>query len=103
MALTIYENKEAGAARVKLDRRIYKDAAGKLVEEGDPSAAILYGSVGKEVPRAEFEALGGVVGVEAAEPAPVVEPEPEPAPKPKRKPKAKPKAKAKAKPTKKGK
>ena len=64
MAITVYENKEAGGVRVKLDRRVYKTNAGKLVEEGHPEAATLYGSVGKDVPRAEFEALGG--GVESA-------------------------------------
>ena len=108
MAITVYENKEAGGARVKLDRRVYKTAAGGLVEEGHPDAATLYGSAGKEFSRAEFEALGGVVK-SAAQPKAAPKPKPTPAtkPKPKPKPKAKPKAaakpKAKRKTTKKGK
>jgi hypothetical protein len=92
MAITVYENKEAGGARVKLDRRLCLTAAGKLVEDGHAEAATLYASAGKEVPRAEFEALGGVV-----EAAPRVEAKPEPKAEPK------PKPKAKRKTTKKGK
>lgn len=60
MAITVYENKEASSpTRVKLDRRVYSTGAGKLVEHGHPEAATLYGSAGKEVSRAEFEAMGG--------------------------------------------
>ena len=58
--LNIYENKEAGGKRVKLDRRCYLTAAGKVVEEGHPEAATLYASEGKEVSRADFAARGGV-------------------------------------------
>lgn len=88
--ITVYENKEAGGARVKLDRRVYQTAAGDLVEEGHPEAATLYGSVGKEVPRAEFEALGGVVkGQAKPKPAPVAADKPKPAPKAKATPKPK--------------
>lgn len=94
MALTIYENKEATHPRTKLERRLYKTAAGSLVAEGHPDAATLYGSVGKEVPTAELEALGLVV---EAPTIPVVVDEPEPAPKPKAKPKAKATPKKKGK------
>lgn len=100
MAFTVYENKEAGGARVKIDRRLCLSAAGKIVEADDPKAATLYASAGKEVLRSEFEKLGGKVKA-----APKAKPEPEPEsglnPKPTPKPKAKPKAKAK--PKKKGK
>lgn len=104
MAFTVYENKEAGAARVKVDRRLYLSTAGKLVEADDPEAATLYASAGKEVLRAEFEKLGGKVKA-APKAKPEPEPQQEPEPKPKSKPKPKPKAKpkAKAKPKKKGK
>ena len=72
MAITVYENKEAGGKRVNLDRRLCLTAAGdRLVEDDTAEAATLYGSAGKEVPRAEFEALGGVVKSAA-------QPEPEP-------------------------
>ncbi len=118
--ITVYENKEAGGVRVKLDQRVWRTDAGALVEDGHPEAATLYGSVGKEVPRAEFKALGGVVK-SAAQPkpkaAPATEPKAQPKPKaaakpkptpattPKPKPKPKPKAKRKTKrkTTKKGK
>lgn len=111
MALTIYDNKEAGGARVKLDRRVYLTAAGKLVEEGHPEAATLYGSVGKQVSKADFEAHGGTIAKAPSNdgcPVEVVEvPDPVAAPKPKPKRKRKTKAKAKATPkrktTKKGK
>ena len=93
MAITVYENKEAGGARVKLDRRLGLTADGKLVEDGDHRSATLYGSAGKEVPRAEFEALGGVVKSYAvggvvkgpAKPKPAPAAKPKPAPKRKRK------------------
>lgn len=87
MAITVYENKEAGGARVKLDRRLCLSAAGKLVEDGDPEAATLYGSAGKEVPRAEFEALGGIAKSAAKPKAePVAKPKPDPKPEPKKAP-----------------
>ncbi len=87
MALTIYKNKEAGGRMVKLDRRLWKTAAGDLVEDGHPEAAYLYGSAGKEVQRADFEARGGVVEDEPKVDAPKTEPKPKPKaqPKPKRK------------------
>ena len=109
MAIIVYENKEAGGARVKLDRRVYQTAAGKLVEEGHPEAATLYASAGKEVSKADFEAHGGTIAKAPANdgcPVEVVEvPDPVAAPKPKRKRKAKAKAtpKRKRKTTKKGK
>ncbi len=104
MAIEVYENKEAGK-RVTLDRRLCLTAAGdRLVEDDTAEAATLYGSAGKEVPRAEFEALGGVVKSAAKpkaepEPAPVAKPKAEP--KPEAKPEAKPKPAAKRKTTKK--
>jgi len=79
MALTIYENKGAAPSKVKVDRRVYENADGKLVEDGDPSAIKLYCSAGKFVNRADFIARGGVIDI-------VDEPEPESSkPKPKRK------------------
>ncbi len=101
MAITVYENKEAGGARVKLDRRVCQTTAGELVEADHRDAATLYASAGKEVPRAEFEALGGVVkSTVKAEPAPVAKPKAEPKPEAKRKTTKKA---AKRKTTKKGK
>ncbi len=97
MSITVYENKEAGK-RVTIDRRVCQTASGELVEDGHVEAATLYASAGKEVSRAEFEALGGVVKSAAkpkAEPAPVAKPKAEP------KPEAKPKPAAKRKTTKK--
>ena len=72
MALKIiYENKESAGPKVKVDRRLCLNAAGKLVEADDPGAVALYCSAGKLVARADFEARGGVVDV-------LVPPEPEP-------------------------
>ncbi len=103
MAITVYENKEAGGKRVKLDRRLCLTADGnRLVEDDTAEAATLYASAGKEVPRAEFEALGGVVK-SAAQPKAAPKPAPVTKPKPKAKPKAAAKPKAKRKTTKKGK
>ncbi len=117
MALTIYENKEAGGGgnKVKLDRRLWLTREGDLVEDGHPEAATLYGSPGKEVRRSVFEALGGKVkdepqgdgladesrGRRPASPvASPVAPKPEapavkPTPKPRRKTKRKTKKKGK--------
>ena len=73
MALKIiYENKELAGPTVKVDRRLFLDTAGKLVEADDPGASALYCSPGKYVSRADFEARGGELAV--------VEPEPEPKP-----------------------
>ena len=85
MAITVYENKEASKSRVKLDRRIYTTGAGKLVEEGHADAAVLYGSAGKEVGRADFEARGGVAVVDVTDPENPVLVDPKPKPKAKRK------------------
>ncbi|HET99258.1 hypothetical protein LCGC14_1719770 [marine sediment metagenome] len=100
--ITVYENKEAGGARVKIHERIYQTTDGELVGAGHADAATLYASAGKEVPRAEFEALGGVVK-SAAQPKAAPKPAPVTKPKPKAKPKAAAKPKAKRKTTKKGK
>ncbi len=97
MAITVYENKEAGGARVKIDRRLCLTASGELVEDGHVEAATLYASAGKEVARAEFAALGGVV-----KDKPGVKAKPEPKPKAAT-PKTKPESKPKRKTTKKGK
>ena len=75
MALKIvYENKEAVGPTVKVDRRLCMDAGGRLVEEGDPRAVVLYCSAGKRVSRADFEARGGELAV--AEPEPETKAEP---------------------------
>lgn len=61
MALKIvYENKESAGPTVKVDQRLYLDAAGRLVGEDDPAAVALYCSPGKRVSRADFEARGGI-------------------------------------------
>ena len=82
MALTIYENKEAGGRMVKVDRRLCLDAAGQICEAGTKESVSLYAGEGKEVSRADFEARGGVVEdeptVAAAEPKPKATPKPKP-------------------------
>jgi hypothetical protein len=40
------------------DRRLYLDAEGRLVEDGDPRAASLLVAPGQELPDAEAERLG---------------------------------------------
>ncbi len=84
MALTDHENKEAKHPRTKLERRLWKTTDDRLVAEGHPDAATLYGSIGKEVPTAELGAFGPVVEIPTI---PVVVEE-EPKPKAKARPKA---------------
>ena len=99
MALKIIgDTSEHAGARIKVDRRLYLDAAGELVEADDPTARSLYASAGKEVSRVEFEALGGeIVDPEPAErPAEAAdEPPAKPAKKKAKKKAAKKKAKKK--------
>lgn len=58
MALTIQENKDATQDLVKADRRMWLDADGKAVEDGDPTARMLFCAAGQMVPRAAAEAAG---------------------------------------------
>ena len=111
--ISVYETKEASGARVTLDRRVCVDGKGKLCEDGHPNSVSLYGTAGKQVSRADFEARGGKVNKAPAEDkstkaeVAVVDvskpdaPRAVPAPKPRRKRKAK--ATPKRKTTKKGK
>ena len=92
MGLTIVAPRdEPEGGSVKVDRRLYLNKAGELVEDGDPGATCLYASKGKRVSRVEFEDLGG----EIVDPDDV-EPEAKPA-KPAKAKKAPAKKKAKAK------
>lgn len=45
-------------ADVTVDRRLYTDADGNLVEDGDPSAAFLWAAEGAEVTEEEAERVG---------------------------------------------
>lgn len=97
MALKIvYENKESAGPTVKVDQRLYLDAAGRLVGEGDPAAIALYCSAGKRVSRHDFEERGGVVDA-LVPPEPEPEPEPESTARPKGMPRPRPKPKPRPK------
>ena len=91
MALKIvYENKESAGPMIKIDRRLFLNAEGRLVEAGNPGACALYCSPGKRVPRADFEAHGGIVHVEAEVAEAKADAEAAEKKKPALKPKAKP-------------
>lgn len=57
MGLTISTTDDAGPT-VTAERKLWLDADGCLVEDGDPRAAVLYCVPGDEIPRAEAERLG---------------------------------------------
>lgn len=80
--------------KVKLDRKLWQDADGNVVEDGDPSAAILIGPEGRELPVAQARKFG-LVDADGK----LIQPstENEPAPEPKKAP-AKPRTPAKKKP-----
>ena len=71
MALEIIEPDPTPTKRVKLDRRLYLDADGAVVEEGDPKAAFLLGGKGAEIPYTRAVELGIVKppAAKKAEPA----------------------------------
>ena len=77
MALTVFENKEATGAKVKVDRRLCLDGKGKIVEADDRAAVALYASAGKSVSKADFEARGGELAVAKPEPEPETKAAPE--------------------------
>lgn len=57
--------------RITLDRKLwYTSDHSEVVEDGDPRAAFLLGSKGKQISQAEAERLGLVVGEIEAEVAP---------------------------------
>lgn len=58
MALTINEGKEPNVAKVTVDRRLWLDADGKVVEDGDPAAQFLWAAAGRQVPADEAERVG---------------------------------------------
>lgn len=58
MALTIQEDKGATGAIVVADRRIWLDANGQAVEDGDPTARFLFCAAGQRVSKAKAEAAG---------------------------------------------
>ncbi|MCP4871631.1 MAG: hypothetical protein GY898_23220 [Proteobacteria bacterium] len=58
MALTIQENKDATQDRVVADRKIWVDAEGQAVEDGDPAAKILFCTAGTMVSKAKAKELG---------------------------------------------
>jgi|DewCreStandDraft_4_1066084.scaffolds.fasta_scaffold35960_4 hypothetical protein len=57
MGLTISKLDDTGPT-VTVERKLWLDADGGLVEDGDPRAAVLYCVPGDEIPRAEAERLG---------------------------------------------
>lgn len=69
MALIIQENKGGPKDLVKANRRLYLNADGKAVEDGDPEARTLFCSKGKMISRAKAEAAGVTFGVEKKAPA----------------------------------
>lgn len=102
MALEIIQGadpiKETG--KIKLDRKLWQDADGNVVEDGDPSAAVLIGSEGKELPIAQARQFGLVnADGKLIEPgAKAEEPKPKSAPaKPRTPAKKKPRTPAKSK------
>lgn len=62
----IYEDKESTGAKVKVDRPLWLDAGGRLVEDGDSAAVTLYCSAGKSVLKADFEERGGKLSKKTA-------------------------------------
>lgn len=44
--------------KVKLDRKLWQDADGNVVEDGDPAATILIGPEGRELPIAQAREFG---------------------------------------------
>ena len=64
MSLTIRMLRAAGGARVIIDRRLWLDAEGNAVEDGDPAAATLFCSAGKPMLRSALEAAGVKIGRE---------------------------------------
>lgn len=68
------------------DRRLYLDAAGRVVEAGDPARAILLVIAGGTLPLARARALGLVRDDPPPAPAPPDEPAPAAAAEPKGKP-----------------
>ena len=56
---------------MRLDRRLWLTAdRDRVVEEGDPDAAFLLGTAGKEIPDAEAERLGLTAKPQAKQSAP---------------------------------
>ena len=62
MPLTIRTLQDANGSRVIVDRRLWLDADGHAVEDGDPAAATLFCSPGKPMLRAVLEAAGVKIG-----------------------------------------
>ena len=58
MGLEIIEPDLTPQKRVKLDRRLYLDADGAVVEADDPKAAFLLGAEGAEIPYTRALELG---------------------------------------------
>lgn len=56
MALKMtYIREQSPRPRVRIDQRLYRTRDGRLVTQGNPDAAFLFCSAGKEVDVAEFE------------------------------------------------
>lgn len=58
MAMRIIKDMEASPVGIKCDRRLYLSAEGKVVEEGDRSAALLFAVPGNELSDADMEQHG---------------------------------------------
>lgn len=65
-----------------LDRRVYTDAAGTLVEADNPARLTLVGAAGAAIPLADAQRLGlaGADGAPVGPPKPAPQPAPAPAP-----------------------
>lgn len=73
MALTIRDIKQATAGLVTADRRLWLDADGQAVEDGDPAAKVLFCSAGARVSRSAAEAAGVTFGKPEAKEAEAAE------------------------------
>lgn len=59
MALHINERKGSHVSKIKVDRRLWLDADGRVVEDGDPAAAFLFAAgPGYEVSEADAKEAG---------------------------------------------
>lgn len=101
MGLEIITPDPKPGRKVKLDRRLYLNAEGKVVEDGDKSAAFLLGAEGATISYDRAVEVGlidkdGKVIPAKAEPQPEA-PAAKPAPKPRTPAKKKPRTPAKSK------
>lgn len=68
LEITTLKDKEHNVSKFKSDRRLWETADGRIVEDGDPDAAILHAAPGKPISAEVAEQFG------IGQPAPVEEP-----------------------------